>query len=217
MPKSEECCSHCGTKGGDLKRCSRCKLACYCGAACQKASWKLHKNKCTPAESRDEVLRKVQAALAASDFHGALKWEGRMDEMMEGRTDEACAAILERFTMAHMHLVMAGDTDHVPDVVRLEGRRVEFLGKLQRFRDQGQAFCNIAQHLLCFNDTEQAARCSGSLGTHRDPHCRDLGFRVQGRVAAAPPPTPPRLEAQGERHFRSHSASQLGERERDLY
>ena len=122
-----------------------------------------------------------------------------MDELMEGQTDVACDAILERFLMAHMHLVMAGDIDHVPDVLRLEKRRVVLLGKMQRFRDQGQAYCNIAQNLLTINDTEQAPR-----------YLRSGGYRVRGRVAVAPPPTPPRLEERQEHHFRSHSASQFG-------
>ena len=35
-------CSHCGKEGEELKRCSVCKHASYCGAACQNAGWKKH-------------------------------------------------------------------------------------------------------------------------------------------------------------------------------
>jgi hypothetical protein len=42
-------CAHCGAQGAvELKRCSRCKRAAYCGAACQKAGWKAHRKTCSP-------------------------------------------------------------------------------------------------------------------------------------------------------------------------
>lgn len=46
-PKEEkrEGCYNCG-KDGQLLRCSRCKTASYCTAACQKADWKRHKPEC---------------------------------------------------------------------------------------------------------------------------------------------------------------------------
>ncbi|KAJ1477955.1 hypothetical protein T484DRAFT_1962147 [Baffinella frigidus] len=45
-------CSHCGTQGVSLLLCARCMHASYCGAACQKAAWKEHKqNTCSPVNT----------------------------------------------------------------------------------------------------------------------------------------------------------------------
>lgn len=38
-------CSYCG-KTGSMKACSRCKSVRYCGKACQRAHWKVHKIDC---------------------------------------------------------------------------------------------------------------------------------------------------------------------------
>ncbi|KAI9034174.1 hypothetical protein DFJ74DRAFT_648498 [Hyaloraphidium curvatum] len=39
-------CEQCGTESDDLRRCSGCKVTRYCGAACQRAAWKEHKDNC---------------------------------------------------------------------------------------------------------------------------------------------------------------------------
>lgn len=44
------CCKKCGKEGdmrAELRRCSRCKLVCYCSETCQKGDWKNHKLSCT--------------------------------------------------------------------------------------------------------------------------------------------------------------------------
>ncbi|KAI0042335.1 hypothetical protein FA95DRAFT_1637343 [Auriscalpium vulgare] len=42
-----ETCWHCDNNTPGLQRCTRCRLALYCNAACQKAAWKTHKSACT--------------------------------------------------------------------------------------------------------------------------------------------------------------------------
>ncbi|EPY29578.1 MYND finger domain-like protein [Strigomonas culicis] len=45
-------CFKCGTRaapGTALMRCSRCKVAKYCSAECQKSDWKFHKQVCASA------------------------------------------------------------------------------------------------------------------------------------------------------------------------
>ena len=42
-------CTHCG--GAASSHCSRCKLASFCGQACQRSAWKAHKLVCEPVSS----------------------------------------------------------------------------------------------------------------------------------------------------------------------
>ena len=45
-PRRMKACWSCGATGVPLKKCSVCAVASYCGAACQKADWGVHKEKC---------------------------------------------------------------------------------------------------------------------------------------------------------------------------
>ena len=147
-------CSHCRKQRATLKLCSRCKQASYCGAECQNAAWKGHKKRCV---TLDDVWGRFYAASERKDWREVLKWEGRMEEMMEHVSDEGCNAILVDFSDAHRGgLDSSGDTDHALSIVQLETRRVEVLGKIQRFRDQGKALFIIAD-LLQFLDKHQEA------------------------------------------------------------
>ena len=73
-----------------------------------------------------------------------------MDEMIENNsTNATCAYILDVFSVAHMGgYGSTGSKDHALSIVRLEERRGEVLGKMQRFRDQGEALCIAADHLI---------------------------------------------------------------------
>jgi len=149
-------CSHCGKEFAELKRCSVCKHASYCGAACQNAAWKKHKKTCVTIE---EVSTRVNAAGQGKDWRGVLKWEGRLEQILEGQTDASRDSFLNIFRWAHEN---AGDatglTHHILAVVRLQDRRIEILGNMERFRDQGEAMCDAAVHLrIAGKDTESAA------------------------------------------------------------
>ena len=133
-------CAHCGKQGAGFIRCSRCKQACYCGAACQNADWKRHKNTCAPPVLLHDVAAKLNAAQAAGDWRGVLKWEGRMEELMAHQSDDVCSGVLLAFLDAHHMGFLATDSkDYARSFVGLEQRRIPLLGKLQRFRDQGRA------------------------------------------------------------------------------
>ena len=87
-----------------------------------------------------EVFEKVNAANFGGDWREVLKWEGRMEEMMEHQPDAVCTNILEVFSSAHTQAFNStGSKDHTLSIVRLETRNVELLGKMERFRDQGDA------------------------------------------------------------------------------
>jgi hypothetical protein len=104
----------------------------------------------------NDVIEKVIAADDGGDWREVLKWEGRMEEMMEHQTDDAsCNGLLETYSDAHrLSFNATGSNDNLLSVVRLETRRAEVLGKMQRFRDQGQALCRAADHLRSL-DTDQ--------------------------------------------------------------
>ena len=51
-PCDENRCHFCGVESQSLKLCSRCKVDKYCGAACQKKAWPLHKTHCKTTEER---------------------------------------------------------------------------------------------------------------------------------------------------------------------
>ena len=142
-------CSHCGKQCSSPKRCSTCKHASYCGAECQKAGLKKHKKTCAPLLSVDEVWEKVRAGCTAGDWRGLLRWEGRMEELMEGQSDARCCFVLLAFSSAHSELKcgeLDSKTDHLLSAIGLLERRVDLLGKMQRFRDQGEAMCTLAAH-----------------------------------------------------------------------
>jgi hypothetical protein len=148
-------CSHCGEVAAELKRCSVCKHVSYCGAACQNAAWKKHKNTCVTLQ---EVVKRVAAAVEGEDWRELLKWEGRLEQLLEGRSNAARDNIFDSFRWAHsVGLDSTSSTHHALAVARLQDRRIEFLGNMERFRDQGGAMCEAAVHLRMAGKVQEAA------------------------------------------------------------
>ena len=101
-----------------------------------------------------EVWQKICAAHEARDFLGVIKFQGYMEELLEDEPDDYSAHVLSIFAGAHtMAAFQTGRRDDAL-IFNLEARRIELLGKMQRFRDQGEAICNSAVHLLRFNPKE---------------------------------------------------------------
>jgi len=170
-----ETCSQCGTEGVGFKRCSVCKEATYCGAGCQQAGWKKHKKTCAPPVPLTIVLDKVRQAGArllkgrdvprydpSADWREVLKWEGRLPELMATAEDVNCDFFLQAFKTAHLlgrdskggrsgpdspGDFRDGESHHSVSIHSLDERRVELLGKLDRFRDQGELMCKVGDHL----------------------------------------------------------------------
>ena len=146
-------CSYCGKQRATLQRCSCCKQVSYCGAECQKAAWKGHKKtfKKKTCVTLADVFQKVWAADLRKDWREVLKWEGRMEEMVERLSDDFCQHILALFSDAHRGAFMSTNSkDSSLSIVRLETRRAEVLGKMQRFRDQGVApVWHLSVRLFC--------------------------------------------------------------------
>ena len=131
-------------------------------ASNQKVDWKCHKKKCQPPVSQQDVAVKlipanINAAGAAGDWRGVLKWEGRMEELMAGQLDDSCSEILSAFSEAHrLGWLETGIKDHARSFVTLVERCIPFLGKLHLFRDQGEAMCNLSS-ILCFLERSSEA------------------------------------------------------------
>ena len=204
-------CSHCGKQGAtgvELKRCSKCKQASYCGAECQKGGWKGHKKVCALKLPTKDIFAKVNAAMEAENWRGVLEWEGRMadlmdrqpdagrekiqkafakarrndtaekinaacterdwramlkwegnmEDMMSDRTDDECERVLCLFSWAHMQAFSStGSKEHALSCVGMDERRIPILGRLQRFRDQGERMVQCGDHLFFLGRDEQAA------------------------------------------------------------
>jgi len=167
MVASTDCCAHCGKHGTELRRCSRCRLASYCGAECQKAGWKLHKAACAPRLSIKEVVQKLDAAHEADDWRAVLKFEGRLDEMQSIMPDKVRQETLAFFSYAHgLALNSTGKKEHAVSALALEERRIPLLFKLKRFRDQGIAMCDRADKFYFLDRNTEAGT---SYQVARDP------------------------------------------------
>jgi hypothetical protein len=104
-----------------------------------------------------DVAAKLDAAVAGGDWRGVLKWEGRMEELMALRSDDDGWGILEAFSNAHSSGFAATDSeDHARSYVGLVERQIPLFGKLQRFRDQGEAMCTVADVLLSLQRDSEA-------------------------------------------------------------
>jgi len=157
MAPSDSSCAHCGKQSAKNKRCSICKEVSYCGAVCQNAAWKKHKKICVAPVSTHNVLLTLKTAYETFDWREVLKWEGRLEELLEAGTDINCDFTLCAFFSAHqMGLRSTHGSDHAMPAIRLQERRVELLGRMERFRDQGEAICSIADILLALRKMEEA-------------------------------------------------------------
>jgi len=77
--------------------------------------------------------------------------------MMENQPDAGCNTVLQGFTRSHqLGFDSTGNTEYSLSVVRLETRHAEVLGKMQRFRDQGEVLCGVADYLLVLGKQQEA-------------------------------------------------------------
>jgi len=104
-------------------------------------------------------------ACDSDDWREVLKWEGRMDEMMAGQPDAACELFLKKFMSAHGRGTFStmsgtlpnGSPHHSLSSIRLGEQLIDFLGKSQRFRDQGEEMCALANRLRAAGRRQEAS------------------------------------------------------------
>jgi hypothetical protein len=105
----------------------------------------------------EDVVEMVTAAYFREDWRAVLKWEGRMEEMMDEEPYAFCNKLLWVFVAAHGWASRStGSQGDSLSIVRLETRRAEILGKMQRFRDQGEALCRVAEYLCLLHEQQEA-------------------------------------------------------------
>mmetsp|Transcript_56094 Transcript_56094/g.133904 ORF Transcript_56094/g.133904 Transcript_56094/m.133904 type:complete len:296 (-) Transcript_56094:42-929(-) len=94
----------------------------------------------------------VRAADATDDWREVLKWQGRLEELMAFIPEppsDVSEQVLALFLEAHRKGVAStGSTEHALPMVALQTRRVALLGKMERFRDQGEEMCSLADRLF---------------------------------------------------------------------
>ena len=106
----------------------------------------------------EEVRKRVRAALRGENWRGVLKWEGRLEQLLlEGRSDAIRDCFLNTFKWAHeVASKSTGSTHHAFAVVRLQDRRIEILGNMERFRNQGEVMCEAAGYLVDAGKRQEA-------------------------------------------------------------
>ena len=81
----------------------------------------------------------MASAAEVRDHAEVLKWEERMDDLMVLQTADIRDYILKAYVNAHTSQLTARNwVDHALAIARISERRIEILGNLQRFRDQGE-------------------------------------------------------------------------------
>jgi len=81
-----------------------------------------------------------------------------MEELVAHQSDDDCSGTLAVFSGAHQSgFYTTGSKDHARSFVVLEERRIPLLGKLQRFRDQGDTMCNLSSILRFLDRKSEAA------------------------------------------------------------
>jgi tetratricopeptide (TPR) repeat protein len=126
----------------------------------------------------EDVRQRVAAALEGNDWRGVLKWEGRLEQLLAGQSDSAhWGDFLSGFKWAHVVAWDAtGSTDHALAIVRLQDRRIELLGNMERFRDQGEEMCDAAEYLF---DTGRVQEAAGYFQRARDVGAAHGFFSVE--------------------------------------
>ena len=117
---------------------------------------------CEPPLHISQVAQKIEDSYfsLSSDWEEILKLEGRLEELFAfDLPDLSKAVLLKTFMSCHtLALASTGLTEHALSIARLGERRIEILGKMERFWDQGEAMCLHAASLLHAHKRDEGAR-----------------------------------------------------------
>jgi len=131
----------------------------------------------------EDVWDSVKAAYAARDAGGILKWEWRMEELLEYLTEDAdrelcLGAFLDANAVAEESAFTSQDAF---SEIRLQKRRVELMGKMEHFRDQGEAMCTCGDTLVFDGQRREGERYFQKA---RDVGAAHGFFLVESRACA---------------------------------
>jgi len=140
-----------------------------------------------------DVMTRVSAASDVDDWREVLKWEGRLVEVAT-ESDTTVEKYLHMFERAHIvGKTATGSPHHALSLVRLLEQQIELLGKMERFRDQGESICIAANVLYEAGKNDEAmdlyerARNVGAAHgffSVESRACQGLGqlARIEGRA-----------------------------------
>jgi len=184
LPMARQCC-FCNQSPSFL-RCSICKNAYYCGAACQNKGWKKHKKICSAslasntstesqaaAESNAAELNNVLARLQENshdnvrivvidaaerrDWRTVLKWKSRVNDILQGQSPADQERILHCYQFAFCQRESA--TGMVKDqdfIASLMVQRSRILRDMSHFLDQAKCICRQAEQSYIDEDFAKA-------------------------------------------------------------
>jgi hypothetical protein len=137
------------------------------------------------------VVQMVATAKDARNWPEVLRFESRLEEMLLTAFESRHPELISSFATAHL---VQG---HYVEAASLFQRRVQLLGKLERFRDQGADMCQVGECFLRLNNANSAdawyqkvrklgeklpcfeLECTASLGLGR------VEFYMRGRLQEA--------------------------------
>jgi len=92
----------------------------------------------------------VNTATASRDWPGVLRWESRLEELLLTMDDARQSYLIYKFAFANFTQGL------LAKATSLFQRRVQVLGKLERFREQGAGMCQVGECFLLLNDAKGA-------------------------------------------------------------
>ena len=139
-------------------------------------------------EGISEVFMTVVQTSDASDWTGTLELEGRLEELLENQSNATCVNLLRIFVKAYTSQGgLVSGSDSALKALALEKRCVEHLGKMERFRDQGEVMNLVAMKIFNernMNEAERWFQRTRKLGEkHGFFSMESLGCAGLGRVA----------------------------------
>jgi hypothetical protein len=130
-----------------------------------------------------DVIDRVNAANASSDWRTVLKWEGRMEEMMANQPDASCLGTLAVYRNAHfLGFSSTSNAHNLLATVALQDRQISLLGKMQRFRDQGEIMCTAAGQVMLSNASDRKVLAARYYQTARNVGAAHGFFSVESRA-----------------------------------